>query len=105
MAIHSQKLFISSHTTIHLSVYAAGEGLDFTGEPLIREESVEVDASVDGTSDATGNQGQAEEQQEKGPSTEQQTQESEVQDFLLLIQSNSLFHWLRVADQYNLLIL
>lgn len=51
---------------------SAGEGLELT-EPLIREESVEVDVS--GESDATGNQGQAE--VEKSPSTDQQTQESE----------------------------
>ncbi|XP_034535964.1 cGMP-inhibited 3',5'-cyclic phosphodiesterase B isoform X2 [Notolabrus celidotus] len=62
----------------------SGEGLDFTGEPLIREESVEVDTSGDGTSDATGNQGQAEEEQEKSQSTAQQTQESEgEQEFRL----------------------
>lgn len=60
------------------SVYAAGEGLDFTGEPLIREESVEVDVSEDGRPDVAGNQGQVEEEKEKSPSTDQQTQESEV---------------------------
>lgn len=56
---------------------AAGEGLlEFTGEPLIREESVEVDLS--GDSDIAGNQGQAEEEKEKSPRTDQQTQELEV---------------------------
>ncbi|KAM7015752.1 cGMP-inhibited 3',5'-cyclic phosphodiesterase 3B [Tautogolabrus adspersus] len=63
---------------------SAGEGLEFTGEPLIREESVEADMSVDGTPDAAGNQGQAKEEQEKSPSKEQQTQESEgEQEFRL----------------------
>lgn len=57
---------------------AAGEGLDLTGEPLIREESVEAEASGDGRPDAAGKQGQAEEEKEKSPSTDQQTQESEV---------------------------
>lgn len=60
------------------SVYAAGEGVEFTGEPLIREESVEVDVSMDGRPDDAGNQGQAEDDKEKSPSTDQQTQESEV---------------------------
>ena len=55
-----------------------GEGLEFQGEPLIREESVELDVSADGKPDVSGNQGQAEEKTESGPSTEQQTQESEV---------------------------
>lgn len=59
-------------------MYAAGEGLDFPGEPLIREESMEVDVSGDGRPDDAGKQGQAEEEKEKGPSTDQQTQESEV---------------------------
>ena len=59
-------------------VCAAGEGLDFAGEPLIREESVEADVSGDGSPDAAGNQGQAEEEKEKSSSTDQQTQESEV---------------------------
>ena len=56
------------------SVCAAGEGLDFAGESLIREESVEVDVSGDGGPDAAGNTGQ----EEKDKSTDQQTQESEV---------------------------
>lgn len=56
---------------------AAGEGLDFQGEPLIREESMELDVPADGRPDAAGNQGQAEEQ-ENSPSTDQQTQEAEV---------------------------
>lgn len=60
------------------SVYAAGEGLEYTGEPLIREESVEADLSGDGRPDDAGSQGQAEEEKEKSPSTDQQTQESEV---------------------------
>ncbi|KAM6950678.1 cGMP-inhibited 3',5'-cyclic phosphodiesterase 3B isoform 3-T3 [Lycodopsis pacificus] len=49
---------------------SAGEGLDFTGEPLIREESVEADVSGDGRPDAAG------EEKEKSSSTDQQTQES-----------------------------
>ncbi|KAM7406078.1 hypothetical protein PAMP_000480 [Pampus punctatissimus] len=61
---------------------AAGEGLEFPGEPLIREESVEVDLS--GESDIAGNQGQAEEEKEKSPWTDQQTQELEgEQEFRL----------------------
>lgn len=59
-------------------MYAAGEGLEYQGEPLIREESVELDVSADGRPDVAGNQGQAEEEKENSPSTEQQTQESEV---------------------------
>lgn len=59
-------------------MYAAGEGLEYGGEPLIREESVEVDVSGDGRPDVAGNQGQAEKEKEKSPSTDQQTQESEV---------------------------
>ncbi|KAE8297004.1 cGMP-inhibited 3',5'-cyclic phosphodiesterase B [Larimichthys crocea] len=56
---------------------SAGEGLEYGGEPLIREESVEVDVSGDGRPDVAGNQGQAEKEKEKSPSTDQQTQESE----------------------------
>lgn len=59
----------------------AGEALEFTGEPLIREESMEVDLSAE--SDIAGNQGQAEEEN-KSPRTDQQTQESEgEQEFRL----------------------
>ncbi|XP_010791475.1 cGMP-inhibited 3',5'-cyclic phosphodiesterase B isoform X2 [Notothenia coriiceps] len=58
----------------------SGEGLDFAGESLIREESVEVDVSGDGGPDAAGNTGQ----EEKDKSTDQQTQESEgEQEFRL----------------------
>nr|XP_040015833.1 cGMP-inhibited 3',5'-cyclic phosphodiesterase B [Gasterosteus aculeatus aculeatus] len=52
---------------------SAAEGLDFTGEPLIREESLEGDASVD----VAENQRPAEEEKEKSCSTDQRTQESE----------------------------
>ncbi|KAM8877423.1 cGMP-inhibited 3',5'-cyclic phosphodiesterase 3B isoform 1-T1 [Synchiropus picturatus] len=52
---------------------SGGEGSEFAGESLIREESVEADLSSE--SDAAGNQSQTEE--EKSPSTHQQTQESE----------------------------
>lgn len=58
------------------SVYIAGEGLEFTGEPLIREESVEADVPGDGRPDVAGNP--AEEDKERNPCTDQQTQESEV---------------------------
>lgn len=60
------------------SVYTAGEGLEFTGEPLIREESLEVDTSGDGRPDVAGNQVQDEQEKDKNPCTDQQTQESEV---------------------------
>ncbi|XP_041852283.1 cGMP-inhibited 3',5'-cyclic phosphodiesterase B isoform X2 [Melanotaenia boesemani] len=53
----------------------SGEGLDFTGEPLIREESPEVDVSGDGRPDAGGNHGQEE---ENSSTTDQQNQKSEV---------------------------
>lgn len=57
----------------------AGEGLDFQGEPLIREESMEVEAAADRRQDATGNLFQTEEEEEEeSPSTEQQPQEAEV---------------------------
>ncbi|XP_008304913.1 cGMP-inhibited 3',5'-cyclic phosphodiesterase B-like, partial [Stegastes partitus] len=60
----------------------SGEGLDFPGEPLIREESVEADVSGDGKPDVGGSQGLADEDKEK--STEQQTQGSEgEQEFRL----------------------
>ncbi|XP_030269657.1 cGMP-inhibited 3',5'-cyclic phosphodiesterase B isoform X3 [Sparus aurata] len=64
---------------------SAGEGLEYTGEPLIREESVEVDVSEDRRPDAAGNQGQTEEEEkEKSPGTDQQTRESEGEkDFRL----------------------
>ncbi|XP_069380487.1 cGMP-inhibited 3',5'-cyclic phosphodiesterase 3B [Paralichthys olivaceus] len=59
----------------------SGCDLEFGGEPLIREESLEVDTSGDGRRDVAGNQGQKE---EKSPSTDQQTQESEgEQEFRL----------------------
>lgn len=59
----------------------AGEGLDFPGEPLIREESVETEASPDGRQDAAGKLVQTEEEEEEeeeSPSPEQQVQEAEV---------------------------
>uniref|UniRef100_A0A8C4NPZ8 Phosphodiesterase n=1 Tax=Dicentrarchus labrax TaxID=13489 RepID=A0A8C4NPZ8_DICLA len=64
---------------------SAGEGLEYAGEPLIREESLEVDVSGNGRPDVAGNQGQEEEKEkEKSPSTDQQTQESEgEQEFRL----------------------
>ncbi|KAM9764794.1 cGMP-inhibited 3',5'-cyclic phosphodiesterase 3B isoform 2-T2 [Menidia menidia] len=51
----------------------SGEGLDFTGEPLIREESPESDASADGGRDRR----LAEEDTEKNPNTKQQTKNTE----------------------------
>ncbi|XP_029984662.1 cGMP-inhibited 3',5'-cyclic phosphodiesterase B isoform X1 [Sphaeramia orbicularis] len=63
---------------------SAGEGLDFTGEPLIREESVEADGSADGRPDVAGSSGLTEEEKEKSLSTDQQTQETEgEQEFRL----------------------
>ncbi|XP_071371930.1 cGMP-inhibited 3',5'-cyclic phosphodiesterase 3B isoform X1 [Centroberyx affinis] len=56
---------------------SAGEGLDFMGEPLIREESVEVEVSGERRPDVAGSQGQAEEEEDKSPGKDQQTQESE----------------------------
>lgn len=67
-------ILMAFHSTC--CVYTAGEGLEFTGGPLIREESVEVDVSGDGRPDVAGNQ--AEEDKEKNSCTDQQTQESEV---------------------------
>ncbi|XP_068177643.1 cGMP-inhibited 3',5'-cyclic phosphodiesterase 3B [Antennarius striatus] len=59
---------------------SAGEGLEFPGEPLIREEGLEVDAPVDGRPEAAGLPGASEEEQ----SSDQQTQESEgEQEFKL----------------------
>lgn len=63
-----------------LCLHEAGEGMDFQGEPLIREESVEAEASADGRQDAAGKlvQTEEEEEEEESPSTEQQIQEAEV---------------------------
>lgn len=58
--------------------YTAGEGPEFTGEHLIREESSEVDVSDDGNPDDAANQRLTEEEKEKSTSTDQETQESEV---------------------------
>lgn len=59
-------------------LYIAGEGPEFIGEPLIREESSEMDVSEDGSPDDGGDQRLTEEEKEKSMSTDQQTQESEV---------------------------
>ncbi|XP_037548657.1 cGMP-inhibited 3',5'-cyclic phosphodiesterase B [Nematolebias whitei] len=57
------------------------EGLEFAGEPLIREE---VELSGDGRSDTGGDEGLAEEEKESSPSTAQQTQKPEgEQEFRL----------------------
>ncbi|TNN86637.1 cGMP-inhibited 3',5'-cyclic phosphodiesterase B [Liparis tanakae] len=56
---------------------SAGEALDFTGEPLIREESVEVDVSEDGGPDVAGNQRQDEKKKKKKSSSTDQTRQSE----------------------------
>ena len=63
--------------TIYSPLHCAGCDPEFGGEPLIREESLEVDTSGDGRPDVAGNQGQTD-QKAKSPSTDQQTQESEV---------------------------
>ncbi|XP_056134335.1 cGMP-inhibited 3',5'-cyclic phosphodiesterase 3B [Lampris incognitus] len=58
----------------------SGEGMEFMGEPLIREESAEVDPSREKRAEVSGNQGQVEEEQaeeKSSPSKEPQTQESE----------------------------
>lgn len=57
--------------------WTTGEGLDFSGEPVIREESSELDVSADGRLEAGRNQGLAEEEEESS-STEQSTPKSEV---------------------------
>ncbi|XP_011487733.1 cGMP-inhibited 3',5'-cyclic phosphodiesterase B isoform X1 [Oryzias latipes] len=54
----------------------SGEGLDFSGEPVIREESSELDVSSDGRQEAGRNQGLTEEEEESS-STEQSTPKSE----------------------------
>ncbi|KAM4592601.1 cGMP-inhibited 3',5'-cyclic phosphodiesterase 3B [Odontesthes bonariensis] len=56
---------------------SGGEGPDFTGEPLIREESPEVDVSGDGRPDARVDQGLAAEETEKSTSTDQRKSEGE----------------------------
>lgn len=73
-------------------MHEAGEGLDFQGEPLIREESMELEAgAADRRQDAAGNLVQTEEEEEKeSPSTEQQTQEAEV--CLIFCHHDSLGH-------------
>lgn len=66
---------------LKVALFEAGEGLDFQGEPLIREESMEMEASSDRRQDAAGKLDQTEEEEEEeeeSPSTEQQTQEAEV---------------------------
>lgn len=57
-------------TLCHMRVFTVVEGLEFTGEPLIREE---VEVSADGRSDTGGDEGLAEEEKENSPSTDQQT--------------------------------
>lgn len=98
MSLHyEQKLNECKLSSVHLkcyvsSVHEAGEGLDFQGEPLIREESMEMEVAADRTQDAAGNLVQTEEEEEEkeSPSTEQQTQESEV--CLILCHHDSLSH-------------
>lgn len=68
-------------------MHEAGEGLDFQGEPLIREESTEMEAAADRRQDVAGDLVQTE---EEGPSTEQQTQEAEV--CLIFCHHDSLSH-------------
>lgn len=73
-------------------MHEAGEGLDFQGEPLIREESTEMEAAADRRQDVAGDlvQTEEEEEEEEGPSTEQQTQEAEV--CLIFCHHDSLSH-------------
>ena len=61
-------------------VSPAGEASGFVGDGLIREESVEVEAAGDRSSDpGTRKQAEGEEQEEEqSPTAEQQTQETEV---------------------------
>lgn len=60
-----------------MCLYTAGESLEFPGESFIREEGTEADVSGEGRPDAGGDQGSSEEE-EKSPSTDQQTLKSEV---------------------------
>lgn len=66
---------LSVFTLCCMRVCAVVEGLEFTGEPLIREE---VELSGNGRSDTGGDEGLAEEEKESGPSTAQLTQKPEV---------------------------
>jgi len=77
-----------------MCLYTGGEGPDFTGGPLIREESPEVEASGDGRPDARVDQGLAAEETEKSTSTDQQTQKSEV----CLIREIQLFRIIPLFD-------
>lgn len=67
---------LGGFTLCCMYLYIAGEGPEFIGEPLIREESSEMDVSEDGSPDDGGDQRLTE--KEKSTSTDQQTQESEV---------------------------
>lgn len=69
---------LGGFTLCFMYLYIAGEGPEFIGEPLIREESSEMDVSEDGCPDDGGDQRLTEEEKEKSTSTDQQTQESEV---------------------------
>lgn len=71
-------VLLGGFTLCCMYLYIAGEGPEFIGEPLIREESSEMDVSEDGSPDDGGEQRLTEEEKEKSMSTDQQTQESEV---------------------------
>ncbi|CAB1339269.1 unnamed protein product, partial [Coregonus sp. 'balchen'] len=58
----------------------SGEGSEFMGEALIREESVEAESTGDRSPDA-GSRGQTDEE-EQSPTTEQQTQETAIFDLM-----------------------
>lgn len=66
----------STHCDLQCVSSTAGEGSEFMGEALIREESVEAESMGDRSPDA-GSWGQTDEE-EQSPTTDQQTQETEV---------------------------
>lgn len=72
--------------------------MEFSGEPLIREESVEAEASGDGRPDAAGNL--AEDEEKKSSSTDQQTQESAV----CLITCYDMIVYCSTADEIIIII-
>ncbi|KAJ0056653.1 hypothetical protein NL108_010613, partial [Boleophthalmus pectinirostris] len=72
----------SSFTTESQRRRSGCDGVEFTGEPLIREESVEAEACADSRTDVAGSSVLEEEERES--SSEQQTQETEgEQEFRL----------------------
>lgn len=59
---------------------------------------MELDVPADGRPDAPGNQGQAEEEQENSPSTDQQTQEAEVR---FICRLNIQIYMARCVSRYS----